>query len=123
MAFDIRSHPLLTAKVNALGPEAIDAWTRVAEHALGVADQEFGLLGTEDVEHALAITVNAFVEHDGRAIQAESKGSQSRTYAKVASGLSGIVPGLARGLVDSVLAAEQKAVRSGVGVTRHDFAF
>lgn len=118
MAFDISAHPLLSTAVSELEAEQLTAWTRIAEHALGVAGQEFGS-GTEDVEHALAITVNAFVEHDGRVVQAESKGSQSVTYAKIASGLAGLVPPLARAILDGL----RGTPRPGSSVTVTSFAW
>lgn len=118
MPYDLTDHELLSAKAAALSAEALAAWTRVAEYGLGIVDQVFDATGAADAEHALALTVNAFVEHGGKVVTAKSRGAQSESYAVRASELADLIPAPARALVEKLVGA-----RPGASATPISFAW
>ncbi len=98
------AHVLLSSQAKRLDPLSLDAQAVIAERVLGLRGRVLDAAGTAEAKGYIALQVSLQVELGATGdVVAESKGSQSFTYAQVDGQRIAVHP-LARRGVDDLLA-------------------
>lgn len=114
MTYDPTDHPLLSPEAKALDPETFKAYVERAEDVLGIAGTSYTGEDARRLMLAVVLQINFTLRREARGggeVVAESKGSQSVSYAQPKDGRVDPVDPEAARIVAGVRAGGVRAPR------------